>query len=53
MKARFNAKKEALEIQDPITKNWVRLCYVNKGESINFDEIREQYNITEVSYLKE
>jgi len=53
MKARFNAKKEALEIQDPITKDWVRLCYVNKGESIDLDSIRERYNITEISYFKE
>lgn len=53
MKARFNAKKGVLEAQDPITKDWLRICYVNKGESINLESIIEQYNITEISYIKE
>lgn len=53
MKARFNAKKGTFEIQDPITKNWLRICYINKGESINLESIIEQYNITEISTLKE
>lgn len=53
MKARFNEKKGVIEVQDPITKDWYRICYVHKGESINLDSIKEQYNITEISYLKE
>ena len=53
MKARFNEKKGTLEIQDPINKDWYRLCYVNEGEAICLDSIRERYNITEISYPKE
>jgi len=53
MKARFNKKKGTLEIQDPINKNWYRFCYINEGEAIDLDSFKKQYNITEISYLKE